>query len=126
MKFKVLLVITAIFFIINSVIALLTPATQLSLYAVTTGAGEKYMGQWGGLGSLTVALLAWFSRNISDYGARKAINLTMLFYFIVGLIISVTGTLSGVMSAMGWSLVAIYFVFTIAYSYFLFSHLKNH
>jgi ABC-type uncharacterized transport system involved in gliding motility auxiliary subunit len=58
MKFKVLLVITAIFFIINSVIALLTPATQLSLYAVTTGAGEKYMGQWGGLGSLTVALLA--------------------------------------------------------------------
>jgi hypothetical protein len=126
MKYKVLLVITAIFFILNSIIALLTPATQLSLYNVTTGAGEKYMGQWGGLGSLAVALLAWFSRNISDYDARKAINLTLLFYFIVGLTISITGTVSGVMSAMGWSLVAIYLVFTIAYSYFLFRNLKSH
>jgi ABC-type uncharacterized transport system involved in gliding motility auxiliary subunit len=125
MKFKVLLVITAIFFIINALIALLIPATQLSLYDVTTGAGEKYMGQWAGLGSMAVALLAWFSRNISDYEASRAIYLTLLIYFIVGLIISITGTISGVMSAMGWSLVIIYLLFATAYAYFLLRHPKS-
>ena len=120
MKLKNLLVITALFFLINGILALLAPATQLLLYGVTLGQGEKYMGQWAGLGSIVIGLLAWFARNVAYYEAQRAIILTLLIYYVIGVVISVLGTISGVMSAMGWSLVLIYLLFAIGYAYFLF------
>ena len=120
MKLKNLFVITALFFLINAVVALLVPGTQLSLYGVTSGPGEKYMGQWAGLGSIAIGLLAWFARNVADPDAKRAIIITLLIYFVIGVVISVLGTISGVMSAMGWSLVIIYLLFAAGYAYFLF------
>ena len=119
MKLKTLFIITAVLFIINAPIALITPGTQLSLYGISTGPGENYMAQWAGLGSITVALIAWFARNHTKSEVRQSIVLTLLIYFILGFVISVIGTLSGAMNAIGWSLVIIYFLFTLGYAYFL-------
>lgn len=126
MKLKTLFIITAVFFIINAPIALLIPRTQLSLYGVTTCPGGNYMAQWAGLGSITIALIAWFSRNLAESEARRGIVLTLMIYFILGFVISVLGTISGVMSAMGWSLVLIYLLFAIGYAYFLYKKPSNY
>jgi hypothetical protein len=119
MKLRTLFIITAAFFTINAPIALLSPATQLSLYGVTTGPGASYMAQWAGLGSVAIALTAWFARNLANSEARRGIVLTLMIYFLLGFVISVLGALSGVMSAMGWSLVVICLLFAIGYGYFL-------
>ena len=119
MKLKTLFIITTAFFIINAPIALLVPGTQLSLYGVTTSPGANYMAQWAGLGSITIALIAWLARNLEDSEARRNIVLTLMIYFILGFVISVFGTITGVMSAMGWSLVLICLLFAIGYAYFL-------
>jgi hypothetical protein len=125
MKLKTLFTITAAFFIINAPIALLFPGTQSSLYGVTTGPGANYMAQWAGLGSITVALIAWFARNLAESETRRRIVLTLMIYFTLGVILSVLGVFSGVMSAMGWSLLIIYLLFALGYAYFLLKKPSN-
>jgi hypothetical protein len=125
LKIKTLFTITAVFFFINALIALITPETQLSLYEVTTGPGEKYMAQWAGLGSITVALIAFFARDFTESEARRSIVFTLTIYFIIGFVISITGTLSGLMGTIGWSLVIVCFMFAVGYGYFLFKRTNN-
>jgi hypothetical protein len=120
MKIRTLFVITAIFFAINAPIALITPGTQLSLYGISPEPGANYMAQWAGLGSVVVALLAWFARDISDYQARRSIIVTLTVYFIIGSVISILGATSGLINLTGWILTIICLLFTVVYSYFLF------
>ena len=71
MKLRTLFIITAAFFAMNAPIALLFPMTQLSLYGVAAGPGASYMAQWAGLGSVAVALTAWFARNLANSEWRR-------------------------------------------------------
>lgn len=122
MKIRTLFLITAIFFAINAPIALIFPSIQLSLYGVTPEPGANYMAQWAGLGSVVVALIAWFARDLSDQQARRRIILTLTIYFILGSVISILGAVSGVMNAIGWVLGSICLLFAISYSYLLIKH----
>jgi len=125
MKFKTLFIITAIFFSINAPIALLFPATQLSLYGVTTGPGQNYMAQWAGLGSVAIALMAWFAQNLAVTEARRVAVPTLLIYFILSFVISVFGFVSGVMGVIGWSLAVICMMFAACNGYFLMKKTSN-
>lgn len=122
MKLNTLFTITAVFFIINSAIAILIPGFQLSLYGVMEGSGVNYMAQWAGLGSIVVAFTAWFARKFDDPEAQRKIILTLMIYFILAFGISLIGTISGVMNAIGWFLALICLFFAIGYSYY---YLKN-
>ena len=117
MKLKALLTITALFFMINSAIAIMMPGIQLSLYGVIEDPGANYMAQWAGLGSAVVALTAWFARKFDDPEAQRKIIFTLMIYFILAFGISFLGTISGVMKAIGWSLVLICLFFAVGYSY---------
>ena len=119
MKLKTLFFITAIFFAINAPIAVVFPAVQLSLYGVSTGPAQNYMAQWAGLGSVVVALVAWFARNLAEGKARDSAALTLLIYFLFSFGISVSGIVSGVMSVIGWPLAGICLLFASGYGYFL-------
>ena len=122
MKLKTLFTVTAVFFIINSAIAILIPGIQLSLYGVAEGAGADYMAQWAGLGSVVVALTAWFARKFDDTEAQRKIILTLMIYFILAFGISMLGILKGIMNTLGWSLAILCLFFAIGYSYYF---LKN-
>jgi len=119
-KIKTLFTITSVFFIINSAIAILMPNVQLSLYGVKTSPGANYMAQWAGLGSVVVALIAWFARKFDEPKVQREIVLVLLIYFILGFVISVLGTTLGIMNAIGWSLAIICLFFVIGYAYFYF------
>ena len=119
MKLKILFIINAIFFLLNGLCTLLIPATVLSLYGVTPGAEQNLMGQYAGLGSVAIGLVAWFSGNTKKSEAKRTIVPAFFIYFVMGVIVSAAGTLSGVMGTIGWSLVLIYLLFAIAYGYFL-------
>ncbi|HUV00818.1 MAG TPA: hypothetical protein VMW32_07645, partial [Bacteroidales bacterium] len=73
MKLKILLFVNAIFFFINGICALLIPVTVLSLYGVTPGPEQNFMGQYAGMGSIAIALITWLSRNIADSVAKRSI-----------------------------------------------------
>jgi len=67
-----------------------------------------------------VGLLCWLARNVSDSAAQRAMILAFLIADVIGLIVSLMGTLSGVFNAVGWSAVVIYLVLSLGFAYFQF------
>jgi len=122
MKFRILLVVNAIVFGCSGILALVFPTVVLSLYGVESGPAVQLMAQYAGLGSLAIALVALFSINLKDLKAQFAIKLAFLITYIIGGIVSVLGTISGLMK-IGWVVVGLYLLFAISYSYIML--LKN-
>ena len=118
MKFRILLILNAIVLGFSGILALLFPSSVLSLYGVESGPAVQLMAQYAGLGSLAIALVAWFSRNLKDPQAQFAIKLAFLITYVIGVIISILGTISGLMK-IGWAVVGLYLLFALGYSYIL-------
>jgi hypothetical protein len=115
MKFRNLLILNAIVLGISGILALLFPTSVLSLYGVGSGPAVKLMAQYAGLGSLAIALVAWFVRDVKDPKARYAVTMAFLIIYVIGAIVSVLGTISGTMK-IGWAVVGLYLLFAIGYS----------
>jgi hypothetical protein len=119
MKLKYLLVVNAIVLGGSGLSAILMPAKVISLYGVELGREVIMMAQYAGLGSVAIGLVAWFSRNVEDLKAQRAIILAFLITYAIGIIISVQGTISGVMK-VGWPVIILYLVLALGYAYFQF------
>lgn len=114
-------------FVLNAVVALafgagflLLPGTMVALYGMEPTPGANLMGQLFGVELIAVGLLCWFVGDIADTAAQRAIALALLIADVVGLIVVLIGTLSGVMNAVGWSGVVIYGGLAVGYVYFRF------
>jgi hypothetical protein len=114
-------------FIFNVVIALVygislvvVPATVLSLHGMTQGPSERLAGQFFGVALISLGLLTGFARNAEDSEARRAIVLAQFISSAIGVIVTVLGTLSGAMNALGWLGVVLYLLLTLGYGYFQF------
>ena len=120
MKLRLLLVVDAIIALVYGICFVLVPATVLSIYGMTQGTSEALAGQYFGVALIAIGLLTWFARNVADAEAQRAIILALLISDVVGVIVSVLGTVSGVMSAVGWSAFGIYLLLALGYAYFQF------
>jgi hypothetical protein len=119
MKLKTLLVFNAVIGICSALTAILFGEKVLSMYGVDANPASSLMGQYAALGTIAMVLVAWFARNVEDRKAQRAIILAFLITNIIGVIISISGIISGVMKH-GWPVVGIYLLFTLGYSYFQF------
>jgi hypothetical protein len=121
MKLKTLLTINAVVILLYAVGALFIPATMLMMYGMTSGPGEQLMTRYFGASMLALGLLSWLARNATDAIARRAVILAFLVFDAAGVVISLLGTLSRVMSPLGWQVVVIYLLFCIGFGYFQFA-----
>lgn len=119
MKLRTLLIITAATYSGSGIVAVLAPSKQLSLYGVAGSPAATFMAQWAGLGSMVVGLLAWSARGLAIPEAKCTVLLTLLVYFIIAAVLSLAGTVSGVMSAVGWVLFIVNVLFAGCSAYFL-------
>jgi NAD/NADP transhydrogenase beta subunit len=120
MKLSNLLVINAIVALVYGISFVLVPATVLSLYGMTQGPSAALAGQFFGVALIAIGLLTWFTRNITDSDTQRAFILALLISDVIGVIVAVLGTVSGVMSAVGWSAVGIYLLLSLGFAYFQF------
>ena len=120
MKLSNLLVVNAIVALVYGISFVLAPATVLSLYGMTQGPSEALAGQYFGVALIAIGLLTWFARNVADSEAQRAIILALLIADVIGVIVSVLGTVSGPMNAVGWSAVGIYVLLALGFGYFQF------
>jgi len=121
MKLRVLLIINAVVILVYAVGALFVPATMLLMYGMTPGAGEQLMTRFFGVSMLALGLLSWLVRNSLDAGLRRAVIPAFLVFNAAGVVVSLLGTLSKVMSPLGWQAVAIYLLFCLGFGYFQFA-----
>lgn len=98
----------------------LLPGDLFSLYGVTASAPLNYTGQLFGGCLLMVAVLAWRARYATDSVARRAIILSFFIGDAIGFSVALIAQLGGVVNALGWSTVLIYFLLAVGYGYFQF------
>jgi hypothetical protein len=119
MKLKTLLVLNAVVGGTSALTAILFGEKVLSMYGIDSDPAVSLMGQFSALGTIAMVLVAWFSRNVEDIKAQRAIILAFLITNIIGVIISISGIITGVMKN-GWPVVGIYLLFALGYAYFQF------
>lgn len=120
MKLRTILILNGIVASAYGISFLLVPSTVLEIYGVTQGPAEQLMGQYFGVALIGIGLLTWLAKEVTEVSTQRAMILALLISNLAGVIVSVLGTLSDVMSAVGWSAVAIYVVFGLGYGYFQF------
>jgi hypothetical protein len=118
MKLRVLLIINAVVILVYAIGALFVPATMLMMYGMTPGVGEQLMTRFFGVSMLALGLLSWLVRNSRDSNVRQAIIPAFLIFDAAGVIVSLLGTLSKVMSPLGWQVVAVYLLLCLGFGYF--------
>lgn len=112
-------------FIFNAVVAVayglgfvLAPGVLADIYGMDNTPSVYLMGQLFGVELIAVGLLCWFIKNDTDAVNIPKIILALLIADIVGLVVSLMGTLAGTLNALGWSAVLIYLVLVVGYAYF--------
>ena len=116
-------------FIINAIIALgyalgelFVPETLGSIYGFEDTANPELMltARYFGWGLLAVGLICALAANTPPSEAKQAIVKALFIAQIVGVAVSLMGTINGVFNAMGWSAVIIYLFMAAGYGYFWF------
>ena len=120
MKFSSFLILNAVIALVFGIGFVLLPGTVATLYGMKPGPDVNLAGQFFGVELIAVGLLCWLARNVSDAAAQRAMILAFLIADVIGLIVSIMGTLSGVFNAVGWSAVVIYLGLSLGYAYFQF------
>jgi hypothetical protein len=97
------------------------PGQILPMYGVEPNAALKLIGQFLGAALVSLAILAWLVRNLSDSEAWRAIVLALFVGETLGFIFALIGQINGIFNVMGWSVVAVYLLFAVGLAYFQFS-----
>ena len=121
MKFSTFMVIYALVSAVFGLGFVLMPGQILPIYGVEPDAALRLIGQFFGAALLSLALLSWLARNLSDSESRRAIVLALLVGEAIGFIFALIGQFNGILNVLGWSVVVVYLIFTLGLAYFQFS-----
>jgi hypothetical protein len=125
MKFNTLLIINAIVAFIFAIGALLAPTMMLTMYAMDLNPAAQLMVRYFGACLLGFGVLSWLSRSSTDATARRAIIMAFLVFDAAGVVVSVAGTIAGIMGPFGWSVVAILLLLGIGFAYQWFASTRS-
>ena len=91
---------------------LLLPGQLAALYLPETqiNEGTLLLGRYFGLTLLFIAVACWCLKDAVDAKVQNAISTAGLVNGAAGLVVSVVFTLSGLMTILGWSAIAIYLI----------------
>ena len=117
MNLKSIFTITAVLAVIFGLGFLIIPDTMLNVYSLTTDeAGISIARFFGGVFT-GLGLLTWFAREAGESEARDAIVLTMFVTSIIGLVLALYYTFTGLFNVIGWGEVGLFLLFSIGYGY---------
>lgn len=120
MSYKVIFVINALVAVVFGIAFLVVPTIALRQFGVDEYASTKLILQFFGTGLLTIGLLTWFAKDVVDANVQKGMGVAMLIGSLAGLVMSIIGVATGSVRILGWLVIVIYAVFTLAYGFLLF------
>ena len=119
MKLNVWMALSAILYLIAGVALVLMPTTILPGFGISLDAGGTYLARMFGAAFLLLAVLLWTVKNVHSDEAQRDIVLAVFTGDAVGFIIALLSQLSNAVHSLGWGVVAIYLLLTIAFGYFV-------
>lgn len=120
MKPKWILIANAVVFGPFGVFSLVAPSVLLTLWGIEQSEAARLCTQFCGVGSLGIALVSWFIRNIEEQGTIRPVLLSFMASYLVGTVISILGITSGIMTA-GWIVLGIFSLFTCGFAWSAFT-----
>ena len=121
MKFRTFMTIYAIVSVLFGLGFVFVPGLVLLIYGVKTDLAFRYIGQLFGAALISLAVLAWFSRNAVASEARKTSLPALLAGEVIGFTVALIGQLGGALNTFGWSVVAVYLFLGIGLAYYYFA-----
>ena len=115
-----MMIIKAIVCLCFGPLIMLAPIFTYSLFlGITLDQGGVFAAREYAASMLGILLLAWFARNVPESPARWAIALALCVYDALGFLLTLVGEITGQLSPMGWSIVAVYLFLALGFGYFL-------
>jgi len=99
---------------------LLAPNTVIGLHGLPAGETQALMARYFGVALLGLGLIAWFVRDIAHPPLKDDITLSLFLSSLAGFMLSLQGTLSGQMNAIGWLPTAVYLLVFLGFGYYRF------
>jgi hypothetical protein len=120
LHYRTVFLVNAIFSIVFGLAFLVMPAIALNEAGFDVLIPEKFISQFFGATMLTLGLVLWFVKDVTDQGIQKGIGSAMLFGSVLGVVVSAIGLAGGMMQKNGWIVPVVYFLFAIDYTFMLF------
>ena len=117
MKLNTLLLVSALVGAVFGIAFVVVTGPLLSVYGVTTDKAGLLVAQLFGTTLLGFAVLNWLARDVRDPDAQRAVIYANLTGDTIGFVVVLIGQLAGITNAVGWSTVAIYLAFVLAFGY---------
>lgn len=117
MKLSNLLVVAAAVGAVFGVGFVVASGPLLAIYGITLDKAGTLVAQLFGAALISLAVVNWFARNVTDPVARQAVVLGNLAGDVVGFVVILLGQLAGIANALGWSSVAIYLLLALGFAY---------
>ncbi|MFI5242911.1 MAG: hypothetical protein ACHQRL_07870 [Gemmatimonadales bacterium] len=118
MKLSTLLTIASLLAIAFGLAFTGEPAIMLTQYGLVVDPASAIMSRFFGATLITLGLVIFLARSVTDAYARNAIVQGLLVGSLLSLAVAVFAQVRGVINAFGWSTVAIYGLLTLGYVYF--------
>jgi hypothetical protein len=119
MTFRTLLIIKAVVCLAFGLFLLIAPAALLNLLGAELNDGGTFTAREYGAAMIGTLLLAWFAKDVKAADARGAILLDLLVYDFIGVVVTASVSIAGILNVLGWSIVVVYLFFTVGSGYLL-------
>jgi hypothetical protein len=124
MKISTFLIVKAIVCFFFGIGYAVIPVTVGSIYAINLDADGILMARFFAALLFGIGLILWLLRN-ADWNVLKVITLSLCIADTIGFIVALVAQLTGVMNALGWIIVAIWFLLASGLGYFRFLKPSN-
>jgi ABC-type transport system involved in multi-copper enzyme maturation permease subunit len=119
MKLSTFLTVKAIVCFLFGIGYAVVPITVGSIYAINLDPDGILMARFFAALLIGVGLILWLLRN-ADWNVLKIIILSLCIADTIGFITALVAQLTGVTNALGWIIVAIWFLLALGLGYFRF------
>jgi len=119
MTFRTFLIIKAVVCLVFGLFLLLAPVVLLNILGTGLNDGGTFTAREYGAALIGTLLLTWFAKDVKATDARGAILLDLFIYDLIGVVVTSSVTISGVLNVLGWSIVVVYLFFTVGSGYLI-------
>jgi hypothetical protein len=119
MKLSTFLMVKAIICFLFGIGYLVIPTTVGSWYDIALDSDGVMMSRLFGALLIGIGLILWLCKN-ADWTLLKVITLSLCIADTIGFIVALVGQLNGIMNALGWIIVVIWFLLALGLGYFRF------
>jgi hypothetical protein len=119
MKFKPLMMLTAILSFVNGIFYFLFPVLSINLLGGTKNPMGIMQTRFAGACALGLGVILWFSKNLKVEEYQRVVAYGILTTLVLSFVINIYGTMSKTVNQIGWLFVISDFVISIGFIWLL-------